>query len=165
MSWMQIKQALLDLSASHEQINSFGTGDPSAVGTDNCRNFNDLQTDRVIYPLCFVDVESAQTISSKATLTVGVYFMDRTENVRQPSEVVSGIVGLKDNVDEILNDMLLVAQDYIAFFQDDPDFDFTLQDSVSLNRFIETRDDKVAGWKATLTFDVPFSRNVCAIPS
>jgi hypothetical protein len=35
MSWIKIKQALLALANAHPQVNSFGTGDPLAIGTDS----------------------------------------------------------------------------------------------------------------------------------
>jgi hypothetical protein len=38
MSWIKIKQALLALANAHPQVNSFGTGDPLAIGTDNTIN-------------------------------------------------------------------------------------------------------------------------------
>jgi len=70
----------------------------------------------------------------------------------------------KDNEDEVISDMLEIATDYIAFFQDDPEFNYTLNSSVSLSRFLEARDDKVAGWRAVFNFEMPFSRNICIIP-
>ena len=38
MSWLTIKTDLLNFSRSHKMINSFGTGDPLAIGTDNVIN-------------------------------------------------------------------------------------------------------------------------------
>lgn len=164
MSWIKIRQALLELSRSHAQINSFGTGNPLAIGTDNTIAFDKLGDDRIQYPLVFADVESGLAQSSKLVLTVGVYFMDRVEDTRQIGSVVSGITGWRDNEDEVLSDMLEVAQDFIAFFTDDPNYEFTLQETTNLVRFVESRDDRTAGWKATMVFDIPFGRDICAIP-
>lgn len=164
MSWITIKSDLLTFAQNHDQINSFGTGYPEKFGTDTCINFNAPSSDRLIYPLMFADCEGASTQSTKLVLTVGVYLMDRVENVRQIGDVVSGVVGLRNNQDEVLSDMLQVAQDVIAYFTNDPNLDYTLQSVTNLSRFYEAFDDNLCGWKATLNFDVPFSMNVCAIP-
>jgi hypothetical protein len=57
MSWIKIKQALLDLANAHPQVNSFGTGDPLAIGTDNTINLRTPSRERIVYPLVFADVE------------------------------------------------------------------------------------------------------------
>jgi hypothetical protein len=163
MSWIKVKQALLDLSSSHPQINSFGSGDPSGIGTDNVVNFPNPTADRIVYPLCFADVVSASAQSRKMVLSVNVYFMDRIEDTRQVG-LLPVTQGWKDNTDEVLSDMLQVAEDYISYFTDAPAFDYTLQEVTNLQRFVESRDDRVAGWMATMVFDIPFSRDICIIP-
>jgi hypothetical protein len=167
MSWIKIRQALLDLSRAHDQVNSFGTfnGIQPSIDTASIVRFDTLSQDRIQYPLVIADLESAQAISSRLVVTVGVYFLDRVENVRQIGSVVSGLTGWRNNEDEVVSDMLDVAQDYIAYFTDEPSYDFTLQESTSLQRFSEAFDDKTSGWKATLVFDVPYSRDVCSIPT
>jgi hypothetical protein len=70
-----------------------------------------------------------------------------------------------DNEDEVLSDQLRTAQDFIASLTDDPDEIWTLQESVALTRFVEARDDKVAGWTASLSFDIPWGHSVCEIPT
>jgi hypothetical protein len=61
MSWIKIKQALLALANAHPQVNSFGTGDPLAIGTDNTINLRTPSRERIVYPLVFADVQSAST--------------------------------------------------------------------------------------------------------
>ena len=56
-------------------------------------------------------------------------------------------------------------QDFVADFTDDPAKDYTIIGSVNVTRFVEARDDKVAGWQATVVLELPFSRNVCQIPT
>ena len=161
-SWNQIKTQLLKLSQAHEQVNSFGCGDPLSIGTDNTTNLKEPTLDRIVYPLVYVDLESASTSSTSRTLSVGVYFMDRVEDIRNKDADPARY--WKDNEDEVISDMLEIATDYISFVQDDPEFNYTLNSSVSLNRFLEARDDKVAGWRATFNFEMPFSRDICIIP-
>jgi hypothetical protein len=167
MSWIKIKQALLNLANAHPQVNSFGTGDPLAVGTDNVINLRTPSRERIVYPLVFADVQSATTDGGTLNLTVGVYFSDRMESIAQMGGVVSGspTLGWQDNEDEILSDQLQIAQDFISSLTNDPTEEWTLSTSVSLTRFVESRDDRTAGWQATLTFQIPFSHSVCEIPS
>ena len=161
-SWNQIRTQLLQLSQSHQQVNSFGVGSPLAIGTDNVTNLKEPTADRIIYPLVFADLESASTAGTSRTMQVAVYFMDRVEDIRnKPADPATH---WKDNEDEVISDMLEIATDYIAFFQDDPEFNYTLNPNVPLSRFLEQRDDRVAGWRAVFTFEMPFSRNVCIIP-
>jgi hypothetical protein len=36
---------------------------------------------------------------------------------------------------------------------------------VNLTRFVESRDDRTAGWQVTMTFEIPFGHSVCEIPT
>lgn len=167
MSWIKIKQALLTLANAHPQVNSFGTGDPLAVGTDNVINLRTPTRDRIVYPLVFADVQSATTNSGTLSLVVGVYFSDRVESIANIGSVVSGsvLLGWQDNEDEVLSDQLMTAQDFISSLTNDPAVDYTLSDNVSLTRFVESRDDRTAGWQATMTFLIPYGHNICIIPT
>ena len=106
MSWIKIKQALLDLANNHPQVNSFGTGDPLAIGTDNTINLRTPSRERIVYPLVFADVQSANTDAGTLDLVVGVYFSDRVESIKPMGGVVSGspTLGWQDNEDEALSD-------------------------------------------------------------
>jgi hypothetical protein len=81
--------------------------------------------------------------------------------------VVSGspTLGWQDNEDEVLSDQLQIAQDFISALTNDPTQEWTLSTSVGLTRFVESRDDRTAGWVATLSFAIPYSHSVCEIPS
>jgi hypothetical protein len=167
MCWVKIKQALLTLANGHPQVNSFGTGDPLAIGTDNVINLRTPSRDRIVYPLVFADVQSATTNSGSLSLVVGVYFSDRVESIAPMGSVVSGspTLGWQDNEDEVLSDQLMIAQDFISSLTNNPAVDYTLSSSVSLQRFVESRDDRTAGWQATMTFEIPYSHSVCQIPT
>ena len=161
-SWNQIKNRLLTFSQNHPQVNSFGTGDPISIGTDNVINLLDPEQDRVVYPLVFANVQQGSFNASLRTLQVELYVMDKTKAQRdKPNEIDSW----RDNDDEIISDCFEVLSDYIAAFQNDPAIDYTLNESVSANAFYSNRDDDVTGWFAVLTFELPFSRSVCIIPS
>ena len=167
MSWIKIKQALLDLANAHPQVNSFGTGDPLAIGTDNTINLRTTDRDRVVYPLLFADLQSMTVGVGALTLGVSVLIMDRVEDSRNLSTVVTGSVVARwtDNEDEVLNDTLYIMRDFISKFTNDPAKDYTLQDAVSATRFVEARDDKVAGWQASANFDFEYPHNSCEVPT
>ena len=159
-SWVTIKNDLIAFAQSHLQINAVGFGDPLAIGTDNTINLRTADRDRVIYPLLFVDAQSASMPMGATNLTVSVLVMDRVADLRGLDVTISGDVRYRwtDNEDEVLSDTLRIMQDFVAEFTDDPDRDYTITGAVSATRFVEARDDKVAGWQATVVFEIPFHR-------
>jgi len=68
------------------------------------------------------------------------------------------------NYNDVLSDQLLTAQDIIAQL-DYNDFDFTLQESATLNSFMENTPDLLAGWQTDITLDLPYIYNRCEVPS
>ena len=167
MSWVQLKNDLLTFAAAHPQINSVGFGDPLSIGTDNTINLRTTDRDRVVYPLLFADLQSMTVGVGALTLGVSVLIMDRVEDSRNLSTAVTGSVVARwtDNEDEVLNDTLYIMRDFISKFTNDPAKDYTLQDSVSATRFVEARDDKVAGWQASANFDFEYPHNSCEVPT
>ncbi len=87
---------------------------------------------------------------------------DRVESIATMGGVVSGspTLGWQDNEDEVLSDQLQIAQDFISALTNDPTQEWTLSTSVSLTRFVESRDDSTAGWVATLSFAIPYSHSI-----
>lgn len=160
--WNQIKNKLLEFSKNHPQVNSFGTGDPIAFGTDNVINLIESDRDRITYPLVFASVEQGAFNLSQKTLQVALFVMDRVEELRDKPDVIGN---WKDNEDEVVSDMFDVLSDFVSAFQDDPSIDYTLNGSVTADPFFSVRDDQVTGWRAVLTFELPFSRSVCIIPA
>jgi hypothetical protein len=160
-SWNQIKKKLLEFSQSHQQVNSFGTGDALSIGTDNTINLINSSRDSITYPLVFADFDNASFNDSMRTMQVVLFVMDRVEEVRnKPTQAADW----RDNEDEVISDMFEVVSDFVSAFQDDPTIEYTLNSSVVANRFLDARDDKVAGWRAVLNFELPFSRSICIIP-
>jgi len=166
-SWVQIKNDLIAFAVSHLQLNSVGFGDPLAIGTDNTINLRTSDRDRIAYPLLFVDPQSASMPMGATDLTASVLIMDRVADLRGLDQTVTGSIVNRwtDNEDEVLSDTLRMMQDFVAKFTDDPDKTYTITGGVTATRFVEARDDKVAGWQATVVFEIPFSRNVCQVPT
>lgn len=167
MSWVQLKNDLLTFAQAHPQLNSVGFGDPLAIGTDNTINLRTSDRDRVVYPLFFADLQSMQVSAGTMVLTVSVLVMDRVEDTRNLSAVVTGSLNVRwtDNEDEVFNDTLYIMRDFISKFTNDPTKDYTLQDSLSATRFVEARDDKVAGWQLSAVFEMEYPHNSCEVPN
>lgn len=164
-SWNQIKTDLLTFAKSHKQVSSFGTGDPLLIGTDNVVNLKTPDRDRIVYPLVFLTVEPSNIASRVLNLNVTLYVMDRVESDRNiNAQDADSTDFMQDKEDEVISDTLQIAQDFIAYIIDNPDLDYQLNENVSVNPFFESRDDLVAGWSASLIFEIPYSRNVCQIP-
>lgn len=168
MSWIKIRQSLLGIAVSHPQINSFGSGNALAIGSDNAFNVRNPEQKKLLYPLLFCDV-SGFTNASRGilTLTVQIYMMDRVEKVQIMDAITSGnpSVSWQSTEDQVISDMLLVTSDILSKLTDDPSVTFNLRPGTSGQAFVETRDDIVAGWASTLTFELPFSMAQCAVPT
>lgn len=168
MSWIKIRQSLLGIAVSHPQINSFGSGNALAIGSDNAFNVRLPEQKKLLYPLLFCDVTSFTNGSRGVmTLSVQMYVMDRVEKVQIMDPVTSGnpSVAWQSTEDQVLSDMLLVTSDILSKLSDDPSVTFNLRPGTSGQAFVETRDDIVAGWASSLVFELPFSMAACAVPS
>ena len=167
MSWIKIKNALLSAAQNHPNINSFGTGNALAIAADNTINLRSPSQDRILYPLLFCDPLSFVASRGVLELSVQVYVMDRVENVQDINAIVSGnaISGWQSVEDQVLSDMLLVTSDLLAVLTDNPNVTYTLKSASNGQRFVETRDDIVAGWSTTLTFLLPYGMDVCSVPA
>jgi hypothetical protein len=166
-SWVTIKNDVITFAEAHLQLNAVGFGDPLAIGTDNVLNLRTSDRDRVTYPLLFVDAQSATMPMGATNLTISVLVMDRVADLRGLDTTASGSLVYRwtDNEDEVLSDTLKIMQDFVAKFTDDPAKVYTITGTVNATRFVEARDDKVAGWQATVVLELPYSRNVCQVPS
>lgn len=167
MSWIKIKNALLAAAQAHPQINSFGCGDALAIGTDNTINLRGPAQPRVLYPLLFVDVSNFSASRGTLDLTVQAYVMDRVENTQAVNAIVNSaaLPGWQSTEDQVLSDMLLVVSDLLALLTDNPNTTYTLRAGTTGQRFVETRDDIVAGWSMSLTFNMPYSMDACSVPT
>lgn len=173
MNWVPLKNDIIRFATSHPQINSIGFGDPLAIGTDNVINIRTPDRDRIMFPLLFADLQSSTIGMGTSTLNCSILIMDQVRDSKQinnydtPAIQVTGLLANRwnDVEDEILNDMESIFLDFISHFTDNPDIEYSMNTNITINRFIEGRDDKLAGWQGTLGFVFPFSRNVCQIPT
>jgi hypothetical protein len=168
MSWIKIRQSLLGIAVSHPQINSFGSGNALAIGSDNAFNVRLPDQKKLLYPLLFCDVTSFSNASRGVlTLTVQMYVMDRVEKVQITDPITSGniTVSWQSTEDQVISDMLLVTSDILSKLSDDPSVTFNLRPGTSGQAFVETRDDIVAGWASSLVFELPYGMDTCSVPT
>jgi hypothetical protein len=63
-----------------------------------------------------------------------------------------------------MSDTLQMIEDVIIELRN-PSEIFLIQDSISLNPFMDSQGDEVAGWTANITINIPSNYNSCAVPS
>jgi len=131
-----------DLGNAHQQIKTtfYGTAfDFLSKGSDN------------VYPALFFDLTGASINGKTSTLNFTLFFCDR-------------VLPEQSNEQEVLSDQLLTAQDIIAQLHYN-NFDFIMQDSVSIDFFTEDTPEYLAGVSATISLDLPYLQNRCEVPT
>lgn len=138
----QVVKTIKDIAEAHEQINTVYFG--------NLPYFLSHESDNK-YPAMFYDFTGTSISGKTLTLNFSLYFMDR-------------MLAELTNETEVVSDQLLICQDIIAQLGYN-DFDFTIQESVSLTVFTEDTPDLLAGVKADISLDLPYLANRCDVPS
>lgn len=142
MTLNQVIKQIEDLGNAHQQIKStfYGSAfDFLSKGSD------------ALYPAFLFDINNASINGKTLTLSFSLFFMDRM----LPEE---------SNFQDVLSDQLLTAQDILAQLTYN-DFDFVLQDTATLNSFIENTPELLAGWQTDISLDLPYIYNRCEVPT
>ena len=74
------------------------------------------------------------------------------------------LIADNSNARDVYNDTLETAKDFVAYFTNNPDLDWTLADDLPIEPFFEKFDDTLAGWILTASVTLPYSHGVCDIP-
>jgi hypothetical protein len=142
MTLNQVVKTIQDIGTAHHQIETVYFGDlPDFLnrGSEN------------IYPALYFDVTGANIVGTSLNLNFSLYFFDRM----LPEET---------NETEVLSDMLEVAQDIIAQFRYN-NFEFDPLTNVTIDFFTEDTPELLAGVRADLTLELPFTADRCAVPT
>ena len=142
MTLNQTIKIIEDLGNAHQQINTTFYGnafDFLSKGSDN------------VYPALFFDLTGASINGKTSTINFTLFFCDR-------------VLPEQSNEQEVLSDQLLTAEDIIAQLHYN-DFDFVLQDAVTLDFFTEDTPEYLAGVSATISLDLPYLQNRCVVPT
>lgn len=142
MTLNQLIQTITDIGKAHKQIKTVFYGDAFeflSKGTDN------------VYPAMFFDINSGRISNLTSTIDFTFFFADR-------------VLPDRENEQEVQSDQLSVCYDIVAQLNEN-DFEFTLQDSITINFFVENTPDYLAGVNATISIDLPFLKDRCQVPS
>jgi len=142
MTLNNLVTTITNLANAHEQIKSvyFGDlGDYLSRGTEN------------IYPSLFFDLTGGNIQEKSVVLNFSLYFFDRM----LPEDT---------NETEVLSDQLQICQDIIAQLRYN-NFEFDEGLNATLTFFTEDTPDLLAGVKADITIDLPYTANRCVIPT
>jgi len=104
-----------------------------------------------VYPAFFFDITGASINGKTSTLNFTLFFCDR-------------VLPEQSNEQEVLSDQLLTAQDIIAQLNYN-NFEFVMQDAVTLDFFTEDTPEYLAGVSATISLDLPYLQNRCEAPT
>jgi len=142
MTLNQLIKKIEDIGNAHQQIKTtfYGSAfDFLSKGSD------------ALYPAFLFDINNASINGKTLTVSFSFFFMDRM----LPEET---------DYQDVVSDQLQIAQDIIAQLSYN-DFDFDLQESVTLNTFIENTPDLLAGWQTDVSLDLPYIYNRCEVPT
>ena len=142
MTLNQVVATITNLANAHEQIKSVYFGELSdylSRGTEN------------IYPSLFFDLTGGNIQEKSVVLNFSLYFFDRM----LPEDT---------NETEVLSDQLQICQDIIAQLRYN-NFEFDEGLNATLTFFTEDTPDLLAGVRADITIDLPYTANRCVIPT
>jgi hypothetical protein len=130
-----------DLADNHYQLKYFGYGDLSEVSV----------SEAVTYPLLWVTPTPSNVSGNTITYNYNIVVADRLED------------GDLNKV-EVESDTHQICLDILASFRQNTEFDWELDKSSNFTPFIHRFKDQVCGHLMTLSFEVEFNYNECAIP-
>lgn len=107
----------------------------------------------IAYPLLFGMIQPSSTNGTKETFSISFTVCDREKTD-------------KSNTTNVLSNTKQIANDLIVYFQQNQNFtdDFTIDEQVTFEPFVESFDDHCAGWTFTVNFNSPFEWNLCGVP-
>jgi hypothetical protein len=135
-------KTITDIGTAHKQIKTVYYGnafDFLSKGSDN------------VYPAMFFDLNGGSINNLTSSVDFTFFFADR-------------VLPDQANEQEVQSDQLSVLYDIYAQFNDNG-FEFTVQEDVTINFFVEDTPDYLAGVSATISFDLPYLKDRCQVPS
>jgi len=142
MTLNQLVKTIQDIGTAHKQIETVYFGDLPDFLNRGAEN---------VYPALYFDVTGANISGTSLNINFSMYFFDRM----LPEET---------NETEVLSDMLEVAQDIIAQFRYN-NFDFDPLANVTIDFFTEDTPELLAGVRADIILELPFTADRCAVPT
>ena len=103
------------------------------------------------YPAMLFDLEAANFEGQVLNVSMLFFFFDR-------------VLAEQTNELDVMNDQLLIASDIVAQLRYQL-FDFVTDGNVPLVFFREETPDILAGVRASISFEIPFDADRCAVPT
>jgi hypothetical protein len=103
------------------------------------------------YPAMLFDLEAANFEGQVLNVSMLFFFFDR-------------VLAEQTNELDVMNDQLLIASDIVAQLRYQL-FDFLTDGNVPLVFFREETPDILAGVRASISFEIPFDADRCAVPT
>jgi hypothetical protein len=130
-----------EIAQAHDQINTVYFGDvwEFLAQTDN------------IYPATFFTLTGSSIAAKTLSLNFSFFFLDRQ-------------IQDESNETEVLSDQLLIAQDVFSMLRH-PNFNWDIDESVSIEFFTEDEKDYLAGVKMDIVVNYPMLTDRCQIPT
>lgn len=115
--------------------------------------YADFNAGSNIYPATILVPQLSNINNTQLNLNFNLFFVDLLNSDRS-------------NTREVYSDMLEVARDFIAYFQEyEENRDWCIQNDATIQPIEEKEDDAIiAGWVLNFTVELPFNKNVCDIP-
>lgn len=145
----QILKIFSDFATAHDQINDYGYGDASEIGTSRQMKFP--------YMWVFDDTVSIPTIHQTKNQTNEIGFFINFLDQENDQENFDSNVGFNsDNRQEIMSDTLQLCQDFVTFIQlEGHTWGLSIVDgSVSIDNTYDETTDKVYGRSMSITLRV-----------
>jgi hypothetical protein len=111
----------------------------------------DLESVENIFPSVIIVPTTSSVMQGTIQLSFEIFFVDI-------------LIADNSNGCDIYNDQLEICKDFIAFFTDNPDLDWTLSQDLSIQPIWEKFDDIVAGWVLSCNVEIPYGKGICEIP-
>jgi hypothetical protein len=167
-SWNTIKRSLKEFSQEHPLVNSFGTGNLLDPDSAQITNFITSGVDRVYYPLVFAVLDGARFATNSIEFSVSLVFMDKIEEAQKVADMptIGNPVRFQQmQPDEVMSDMTQLAGDFMIKYQRTFANNFDISSDANVEYFNDRFGDRVAGCRATMSFNVPLQLSICSIPS
>lgn len=147
MTLNQIVNRIRSLSLGHKQIRSFSKGLVSDFFADKTTK----------YPaVCLQDQGGSISLGGHATTVNYRLFI---------SDFVHVSADAKTNEEDVLSDMVSIAMDLLAQFNNGNYDDWKISTDNSLNFFVENENDMHAGCVIDLSIRFMYTQNICQVPS
>lgn len=148
LTYNNLLTTLKDIQVRHRQINSFGTGENSEMGTTE-----------LIYPVLWVNPISSKLINSEN----GFNTFELTINIKVGDLVNKDL----SNEDDILSDTLQIIQDVIKEIGSHYYYinsKIKLPDDIDIDPFKGVSDEDLTGWESDLKFKGLANQSFCGLP-